>query len=420
MSVPGQERGIVLVCGDEGAILRLLRDDIGLPSGSGVGSRIDELVGPDGRDKAALFLAEVRDRHAAYDWEMPILVGGEFLPLHFSGVSIDGGALVMAALSRAGLAHLNDESLMRINSEQANLLRATAKELALARDGGAGHGAGAFEELSRLNNELVNVQRELAKKTAELQRYYDAAEEEQRIASHLMKQLVRADRLRDPLLRYWIEPARKLSGDLIAAARTPAGVLHVLLADGTGHGLAASLNVLPMVDPFYTMTAKGLGIGTIAVEVNGKLKRWLPVGRFVAAALVAYDPGQGTVEVWCGGVPPPFLVDGSGDVVHEFTSRHTALGVLQQQDFRPETEVVDLGGAYQLIVCSDGATEAEGPAGVPFGHDGLLRTLRDAPAGERLERLKHDLAQHCGGRPALDDISVVIVECTGAAREPTP
>jgi serine phosphatase RsbU (regulator of sigma subunit) len=309
---------------------------------------------------------------------------------------------------------------MRINSEQANLLRATAKELALARDGGAGHGAGAFEELSRLNNELVNVQRELAKKTAELQRYYNAAEEEQRIASHLMKQLVRADRLRDPLLRYWIEPARKLSGDLIAAARTPAGVLHVLLADGTGHGLAASLNVLPMVDPFYSMTAKGLGIGTIAVEVNGKLKRWLPVGRFVAAALVAYDPGQGTVEVWCGGVPPPFLVDGSGGVVHEFTSRHTALGVLQQQDFRPETEGVDLGGACQLIVCSDGATEAEGPAGVPFGNDGLLRTLRDAPAGERLERLKHNLAQHCGGRPALDDISVVIVDCTGAAREPTP
>lgn len=412
MSATAKERGIVLICGDEGAIDRLLRDDLGLSSEIGVGSRIGDLVGPDGRDKAALFLAEVRDRQAAYDWEIPILVGGEFLPLHFSGVRLDGGVLVMAAPSRAGLALLNDESLMRINNEQTNLLRSTAKDLALARDA-AGYDARVFQELSQLNSELVNVQRELARKTAELQRYHDATEEEQRLASHLMKQLVRVDQLRDPLLRYWVAPAHNMSGDLIAAGRTPAGVLHVLLADGTGHGLAASLNVLPVVDPFYAMTAKGLRIGTIAGEINGRMKRWLPAGRFVAAALIAYDPGQGMLEVWCGGFPPPFLVDGDGCVVHEFASRHMALGVLPTRDFREQTEVIEIPGVGQLIVCSDGATEAEGPDGSPFGNDRLLRTMRDAPAGERLDRLKQDLAQHLGGRPTRDDISVAIIDCGG-------
>jgi len=416
MIATADERGIVLVCGDEGTVLRLLRDDLGVSSEFGVGSRIDALVGPDGHIKAALFLAEVRDRHAAYDWEIPILVGGQFLLLHFSGVTLDGGTLVMAAPSRAGLAHLNDESLMRINNEQANLLRTTAKELGLAREGAGGHHEDDYEELTRLNNELMNLQRELARKTADLQRYYDAAEEEQRIASHLMKQLVRADQLCDPLLRCWIEPAHSLSGDVIAAARTPAGVLHVLLADGTGHGLAASLNVLPIVDPFYAMTAKGLGVGTIASEVNDKMKRWLPVGRFVAAALIAYDPGQGMIEVWCGGVPPPFLIDGSGAVIHEFASRHVALGVLAPRDFRAQTEVIEVSGASQLIMCSDGATEAEGPDGTPFGNAGLLRALRDAPAGARLERLKQDLTVHFGGRPTVDDISVAIIDCARGAR----
>ncbi len=87
--------------------------------------------------------------------------------------------------------------------------------------------------------------------------------------------------------------------------------------------------------------------------------------------------------------------------------------------FLKSPEIVEVGGACQLIVCSDGATEAEAPDGIPFGNDGLLRTLRDAPAGERLARLKQDLALHCGGRSALDDISVLIVDCAGAALEPT-
>ena len=227
-----------------------------------------------------------------------------------------------------------------------------------------------------------------------------------------MKQLVRADELRDPLLQYWIEPAHSLSGDLIATARTPAGVLHLMLADGTGHGLAASLNVLSIVDPFYAMTAKGLALGTIASEINGRIKRWLPVGRFVAAALIAFDPGRDVIEVWCGGVPPPFLLDVEGRMSHEFHSKHVAFDVLSTAEFSAETEVLPLDRPGQFILCSDGATEAEAADGTPFGNDGLLSTLRRVPAAQRLDHLKHDLATHLAGRRAIDDIAVAMVDCT--------
>jgi CheY-like chemotaxis protein len=143
---------------------------------------------------------------------------------------------------------------------------------------------------------MLQMQRQLEQKSAELEQYYHAAEEEQRVGAHLMNQMVRADMPREPLLSYWIQPARNLSGDLVVATRTPDGVLHVLLADGTGHGLAASLNVLSIVDPFYAMTARGASLGTIASEVNGKIKRWLPIERYVAATLIAFDPAAERLE----------------------------------------------------------------------------------------------------------------------------
>ena len=414
MSADAERRGMVFLCGEDGTIQRILRDDLGLSDRARVGSPIQNLVDPNGREKLAMFLTEVQQRQAAYDWEIVVPVGRTFLLLNLAGAQVDAGYLVMAFLSGPGLAHLDDEDPMRINHEQPNVVRLTAEELAPRHRIVAVEDAGTYDALSRLNNELANLQRELARRTAELERYQDAVEEEQRIASHLMNQLVRAGQLCDPLFRHWIQPAQNLSGDLIAAARTPGGVLHVLLADGTGHGLAASLNVLPLVDPFYAMTAKGLGISALAREINDKTRRWLPLGRFVAAALIAFDPDRGQLEVWCGGVPPPFLLDASGAMVHEFTSMHVAFGVLSSREFSAETEVLRIDRPSQLIVCSDGVTDAQGADGEQFGRERLMTTLRDAPAGERLDRLKHNLALHLADRPAIDDISIALVDCAPA------
>jgi hypothetical protein len=82
-------------------------------------------------------------------------------------------------------------------------------------------------------------------------------------------------------------------------------VLHVLLADGAGHGLAASLNVLPVTAPFYRMTERGFGIDAIAREINSKVRALLPVDRFIAATLVAVNFRERYVTVWNGGNPGP-------------------------------------------------------------------------------------------------------------------
>ncbi len=166
MSLGLEDCGIVLVCDRDGGVRRIVRDDLGLAARAPVGSPVNDLVDPGVREKMRGFLAELENREAAYDWEITVPIGGTLLPLHFAGACIDDGFLIMAARSRNGISHLNEE-LMRINNEQTNAVRSATKDLSVAMNR---QDDSVYEELSRLNNEMANLQREMAKKNAELEK----------------------------------------------------------------------------------------------------------------------------------------------------------------------------------------------------------------------------------------------------------
>lgn len=258
----------------------------------------------------------------------------------------------------------------------------------------------------------LHLQREAQARERLLQRYRDQVEEEKSVALHLMHRLVNAELLGDLAVSHWMRPAETYSGDLIAAARTPGGILHVLLADATGHGLAASLAVMPVTQPFYRMTEKGFGIDAIAREMNRKVAELLPVGRFVAATLAAVDSASGSIQVWNGGNPPPFLVNSQGLLSSiTFAKAHLPLGILADEDFDASTEVHFIEEPKQLVIYSDGVVEAENGSGTPFGRERLLNALLSQEREERLAGVVGALDAHLAGRGAQDDLSLMLVHC---------
>ncbi|HJW02144.1 MAG TPA: SpoIIE family protein phosphatase [Azospira sp.] len=257
----------------------------------------------------------------------------------------------------------------------------------------------------------LSLQQQARERERLLQHYRDQAEEEGQVAQHLMDRLVNAELLGDPAVSHWVRPAETYSGDLVAAARTPGGVLHVLLADATGHGLAASLAVMPVIQPFYRMTEKGFGIDTIAREMNRKVRELLPVGRFVAATLAAVDSSDGSIQVWNGGNPAPFLLAGQGLSDLTFSCAHLPLGILPDDSFDPGLETQCLAVAHQLVIYSDGVVEAESPRGEPFGRERLVASLLDGRTEERLPRAVAAIDQHLAARSARDDLSLILVHC---------
>ena len=254
---------------------------------------------------------------------------------------------------------------------------------------------------------------QLADKVNVLEKYFYRSEQEQRIAAGYMNNLIAVDKLRDVAVQFYLKPAENFSGDLIAIARTPDNRLHLMLADSTGHGLSAALAAMPMIHPFYSMTAKGFTISAIAKEINKKVSQSLPVSHFVAAIVVSIDSVSQMVEVWSGGCPPPFIINSLGGCEYQFKSRHLAMGILSPDEFDASVEYYSYeNSGSSLMMFSDGVIELENEHGEQFGTERLLQAICVANKETRWNRTIQAIESYCGSKTSgNDDIAVLMAQC---------
>lgn len=264
------------------------------------------------------------------------------------------------------------------------------------------------------------IEREQREAAERLQRYRDETEYEAELAKQIIERQLQMDALHDPRLRYSVVPAREFSGDVVTAARSPARRLYVMLADATGHGLAAAISLLPILSLFYRRVAQDVAMPTLVAEINTEVQRVAPVGRFVAAALLCIDEDNGSGEIWVGGTPAALLLDEHGRVVERFRSRQLPLGILDSTPLVARSQFFDWTERRQIVLMSDGLLEAQAPDGSAFEEAGALRALRSAASSDqRLAALQGALAAHLGQNAPFDDMSVVIVDCLPVAAATT-
>lgn len=258
---------------------------------------------------------------------------------------------------------------------------------------------------------IATMQRRLTRTTHELAQFKARADHEKEIARELMERLIYQDRLNDPLLAIWQEPADSFSGDLIAATRSIADRLYVMVADSTGHGLAAALPLLQLSQIFYAMAERGFSLSTITQEMNNKTLARMPVDRFVAGVLVMVDPHNRLLEVWTGGNPPPVFISDDGCTIHQFTSQHMALGIETAEEFCAFTQVYQWPCAGHIVVFTDGLVEPTNTRGDAFGDDRVVEILTRTPAVDRLTALQTLFRSHLGAEKLQDDVSLVLIRC---------
>ncbi len=252
---------------------------------------------------------------------------------------------------------------------------------------------------------------------ARLQHYYDTAEEENLLAREILTCQVHGQRLNDPRLHYWMEPTHHFSGDVVAAVHAADGRMIVMLADATGHGLAAAISVLQVFNLFNALADINLPLTEIVRELNNRIRETMPVGRFVAASFVSFDMMGGRGEIWNGGMPAALWINATGQVTRRFVSQHLPLGIGNSDASESgksgisDTEVFDCRDGGQLLLYSDGLIEAENADHVAFGDARLLTAIAASSAATaRCEAIRHAVQDHLADVPAHDDISLVVID----------
>ena len=258
----------------------------------------------------------------------------------------------------------------------------------------------AMDRLRRLQATVLQ-QRDLIAK------HHDYLLHEQRVAKAVFDKVAHSGCINAaPNIRYLQSPYALFNGDLLLAAYTPAGDMHVLLGDFTGHGLPAAVGAMPLAEVFYGMTAKGYGLTQILREMNAKLKRILPVDMFCCAALLCLSTQRRVVEVWNGGMPDGYVHEVATGKRTPLVSRHLPLGVLSAQAFEDHTEVWPMALGDRVFLLSDGVLDTADANEQLFGAERLQQVFAANREPDRLfEDIEQALAAFRG--EVRDDVSMV-------------
>jgi CheY-like chemotaxis protein len=270
----------------------------------------------------------------------------------------------------------------------------------------------AMDRLRRLQATVLEQRDQIA-------RHHDYLLNEQRVAKAVFDKVAHSGCLSAPNIRYLQSPYALFNGDLLLAAFTPAGDMHVLLGDFTGHGLPAAVGAMPLAEVFYGMTAKGYGLSETLREMNAKLKRILPVDMFCCATLLCLSFQRRSVEVWNGGMPDGYLHSLASGERTPLKARHLPLGVLSPQTFDDRTEVFPMAVGDRVFLLSDGVIDTCDAHDQLFGVERLQQVFAANREPDQLfEDIEQALRDFRG--EARDDVSMVEVSLLEATQLSPP
>lgn len=204
-------------------------------------------------------------------------------------------------------------------------------------------------------------------------------------------------------------PAASFSGDVILNGCLPNGVLRVLVADFTGHGLAAAMLSLPVSEVFHTMTRRGCEQTLLLTEINNKLLQLLPDDRFMAATILDIDPNKKEIILWSGGMPACIFIQNNESIL-EIPAKGLPMGILAQYDFSSDQVYLNYCKNSLVLIQSDGFQDARNEAGLSMvqtgNYDAFINAWRMGDAD--LHALTNEFIQkHCQSQPQDDDVTFV-------------
>jgi serine phosphatase RsbU (regulator of sigma subunit) len=216
----------------------------------------------------------------------------------------------------------------------------------------------------------------------------------------------------------------QVGGDLYDVAKTPHGI-RVIIGDVRGKGLGAVEVAADVLGMYREVAHEVHTLPELARRLDaGLARRWGEHEEFVTALFAEINPEAGRLAMFNCGHPPPMLIsadDGSVTVL-EVPAPAPPLGLLTLGDPSGASLSVNLRPRDQLLLYTDGVTEARDPARrfYPLGDRlAALAGLAEA-AGERgdlLGLLRADLLKHVGA-PLDDDAAMVLVRAPVAWPSP--
>jgi signal transduction histidine kinase len=173
---------LALLCDANGVVRQILYD--GLNAGHiSSGQSFESALDFESREKGRAFLEVVREKGAAFDWDLNLAVGERVRSIRFSASATADRIFIAGSATRSGVIQVYEQfihvaGIPSVESVAKGWPGAAAPSQQFDGD------AELYNELARLNNELVTAQREMIKRNIELERLNEVKNQFIGVAAH--------------------------------------------------------------------------------------------------------------------------------------------------------------------------------------------------------------------------------------------
>ncbi len=211
-----------------------------------------------------------------------------------------------------------------------------------------------------------------------------------------------------------LQPANTVAGDYFDYLEFADGQLGVLVADASGHGVAAGLVMTLIKSQLFSLTSEPHDASKFFERLNQCVRALAPKNMFVTAAYVALPQEQTDaaprIEFATVGHPPLLRYSAARAAVEELSTSATALGLQTTLRITPRALALQHGDV--LLLYTDGVCEQMSAKQEQWGLESLKAELQQhhhLPLSQLCARLVQAGAEFRSYAAAHDDMTLVAI-----------
>ncbi|MEW5939700.1 MAG: SpoIIE family protein phosphatase [Chloroflexota bacterium] len=204
-------------------------------------------------------------------------------------------------------------------------------------------------------------------------------------------------------------PAQIVSGDYFDFLQFKDGAHGLVIADVSGHGVAAGMLMTSLQTAFHTLVPETDSPVDVLKRLNRLYVHNINFSTFVTVLFARLDPVTRILDYANAGHNPALHYRPAAGQTTWLSPTGAAIGLMEA--FTVQRKSIQLEPGDTLLFYTDGVTEAANARGEFFDRERLEEIVRrnaQTPAEGLIRELLQGLNGFTNGRPLLDDVTLVV------------
>lgn len=205
------------------------------------------------------------------------------------------------------------------------------------------------------------------------------------------------------------QPLDDVGGDYYTIEKTESGLIRLLGADVTGHGLSAAF--IGSMTKLALVAADKEDPGELLYGMNRLIATVIPQGRFVTANSYLFNPITGELKYARAGGPQAVLLRRSTMETEEIRGDGFPLGFFEEGEYPTGTLMMQKDDVF--VVVTDGVTEGLNRSSEFYGFEGLVAAIKETTVEMKAQQILDHMLKHfysfIDGRILKDDVTVLVL-----------